>query len=388
MNNYVLISITGKNPQIFIKRLHSLNIEYKSYNKINYKNITLKLKYIDYLKIYKISSIYKIEIIRYYGLLKYKMLISRNVNILISFIISFIIILILSNTIFDIDVIHNDKNIRNLILEELKENKIDTFKLVPNFKQRFKIKERIIKNNKNIIEWLEIKRVGSKIIVKVTERRTNEKQEIFENRDVVAKKSGIILKIDAQKGVVQKKINDYVLKGDTIISGNIIKDETVKGQIPAQGKVYAETWYKVHVSYPLIYNEIIYLNDVKNNYIIKFFNTNISLKSNYKESEIEKKKILLKENIFPFMIYKEKQRKVKIKKEKLSNSDASKKAILLAENKIKLKLSKDEYIISKKALNFSTNNSRIDIDVFFKVYEDITDYKKLDPIVSDTPINE
>ena len=66
-------------------------------------------------------------------------------------------------------------------------------------------------------------------------------------------KSGIIIKVEAEQGVILKKKNDYVSQGETIISGDIIKDETVKGQVKAKGTVYAETWYKVHVSYPLIY---------------------------------------------------------------------------------------------------------------------------------------
>ena len=43
-------------------------------------------------------------------------------------------------------------------------------------------------------------------------------------------------------------------------------------------------------------------------------------------------------------------------------------------------LNKDEYIISKNTLNFSSNSSKIEVDVFFKVYEDITDYKNTDDI--------
>ena len=51
--------------------------------------------------------------------------------------------------------------------------------------------------------------------------------------------------------------------------------------------------------------------------------------------------------------------------------------------KIKSKLSKEEYIISKKTLNFTKNNSTIELDVFFKIYENITDYKKVDKSLLD-----
>ena len=38
-------------------------------------------------------------------------------------------------------------------------------------------------------------------------------------------------------------------------------------------------------------------------------------------------------------------------------------------------MDKDEYIIDKKTLNFTSNGSKIIVEVFFKVYENITDYK-------------
>ena len=41
-------------------------------------------------------------------------------------------------------------------------------------------------------------------------------------------------------------------------------------------------------------------------------------------------------------------------------------------------LKDDEYIISKKTLNFKQNESKIEVGVFFKVYENITDFKDAD----------
>ena len=74
----------------------------------------------------------------------------------------------------------------------------------------------------------------------------------------------------------------------------------------------------------------------------------------------------------------EKQRKTKTIKQVLTYDEALKKADLLAEKKILSRLSKDEYIISKKNLNFNGYGSKIVVDVFFKVYENITDYLDVD----------
>ena len=270
-----------------------------------------------------------------------------------------------------------------LISSELEENKIKKMSLIPSFNKRKKIIERIIKENKDDIEWLEIERKGSKLLVKVTQRKLNNKNEELNNRHIVAKKSGIIKRVEASSGVILKKKNDYVNKGDIIVSGDIIKDETVKGQVIAKGLVYAEVWYKVNISYPLYYEEVLYLDEIKPNIIVEIFNKKYQLRKNYVDSYLEKNKVLIDDNIFPFKVSLCKQRKIKKNKQKLTKEEAIKKAIEIANNKLSVKLDEDEYIIDKKTLNYTLNESTIIVDVFFKVYENITDYKNTDPILQE-----
>ena len=387
-NSYVKICITGKNPMLFMNRYVVNKIKFDMYKQINHNKIVLRISYDDYLLLASKTSIYDISIIKYYGIVKYVNFIKNNFSFIICFIISIIFLFIISNVCFTLEIVHNDSKIRNLVIKQLNAYNIKQYYFIPSFKKRRNIINKIIKNNKNKIEWLEIEKLGGKLIVKVTERKINPKKIEEENRHIVAKKSGIIKKIEASTGVIVKKKNDYVQKGDIIVSGDIIKDDTVKGQVCSKGLVYAETWYNVKIEYPLYYKETKYLNEIKNNYIIKFMNKNIALKKNYTDSYLEKKKILISEKIFPFEISLQKQRKIKVKKQILTSNEAIKKAMVVAENKIKSKLDSDEYIISKKTLNFSTTNSKIKMDVFFKVYENITDYKKADPNIINTPINE
>ena len=104
----------------------------------------------------------------------------------------------------------------------------------------------------------------------------------------------------------------------------------------------------------------------------------LSFRKNYATLYLENKKVLINSKVFPFSVRLEKQRKTKVKTQKYTKNKATQKAIELAEEKIKKKLSKDEYIISKKTLNFTSDKSKIKVDVFFKVCEDITDYKEVD----------
>lgn len=373
--NLVKICITGKNPKLFVKRFLINKYMYYELKQENYNKITFKIAYTDYLKLNEISTVYDHAIIKYYGYLKYINFIKQNLSFVISFLISIVFLFIISNICFNIEIVHNNKKIRNLISDELNNNNIKKFSLIPNFSKRKEVIQKIVKENKDDIEWLEIERKGSKLIVKLTERKLNLKKENLNNRHIIAKKSGIIKKIEAESGVIVKKVNDYVKKGDVIVSGDIIKDETIKGQVVSKGVVYAETWYKVNVEYPLYYEEVKYLDEIKNNIIISLFDNSYSLRKNYTDSYLEKKYILIKEKIFPFNIRVEKQRKTKVLIQELTKAEAIKKAEEIAENKINVKLAKDEYVISKKTLNYNINNSKIVVDIFFKVYENITDYE-------------
>ena len=378
MNSYVNISIVGKNPKLFIKRYVLNQISFEDFKEVSHKHITIKISYDDYLELLSKNKTYEIYINRKYGIVKYTSYIKENYTFVISLIIGFLFLFLISNTILEIDVVHNNSNLRNLIYDELKDNNISCFHFVPSFKKRKKIINKIVSDNKDKIEWLEIERYGSKLTIKVTERKLNKEKEDDKPRHIVAKKDGVIMKIEASNGVILKKKNDYVSKGETIVSGDIIKDETVKGQVRAVGRVYAEVWYLVTIEYPLYYEEVIYLNDVKQNIIVSFMKREAPLRKNYATNYLEHKNVLIKEKIFPFSVRMEKQRKTKVKKEKLETKEAIKKATKLAENKISVNLKDDEYIISKKTLNFKQNKSKIEIGVFLKVYENITDFKNAD----------
>ena len=50
-----------------------------------------------------------------------------------------------------------------------------------------------------------------------------------------------------------KKKNDYVNKGDVLISGLIHNKETIVSKKCAQGIIFGEVWYKVKIALPKYY---------------------------------------------------------------------------------------------------------------------------------------
>ena len=103
----------------------------------------------------------------------------------------------MSNIIFSVEVIHNDKNIVELIENELKKYNIEKYHLKKDYKYLNKVKEEILENNKHILEWLEIMEDGTKYVIKLVERKQEEKEKNYEYQSIVATKDAIITQIKA-----------------------------------------------------------------------------------------------------------------------------------------------------------------------------------------------
>ena len=166
--------------------------------------------------------------------------------------------------------------------------------------------------------------------------------------------------------------NDYVHKGDLLISGNIFKNDKSVRKVNAKGKVYAEVWYIVKTSVPFKYSEYSKTGRVINHYYLDINGKKITLIGKYDSKDTKNKKyVLIDKPYLFFKLYKEVKVEYKNKSVSISENDAYLKAIKSSEDKIKSTLSEDEYIISKKVLKKEVKYSKINIEVFFKIYKNI-----------------
>ena len=374
----VLLKIKGRKTNRFIKRLNSNDIEILSLLTVSDNVVIIKVYYSDLDTIYKLKSIYEVEIIRTYGFLWIKKFLKINKHLIIASIVGFMIFIFLTNIIFDIEVVHSNKDLRNLVKEELTNNGITKYSFKKSYDEINGIKEKIVKAHKDRIEWLEIENVGVKYIVRLEEREIIKNNDSNHPRSLVAKKDAIIKKVIADKGDIVKDENTYVKKGDVIVNGEIMLNDNSMGKVRALGKVYGEVWYVVKTSYPFVYYEETDTGRKHNIYKIKFLNKNFEFTLHKFKHKKNNEKVILKHNLLPLSFIYDRQRELKIKSQVLTFDEALIKAQALAISKINKNLSKDEYIIRFKHLKSSVNNSTIDIEMFFAIYEDITDYKEIE----------
>lgn len=372
MNNKYRIVITGKRPDYFIRELIKRNVNiYDLVNKKNKLEIVVDIDGIE--KINNIKTSYKYKIIDRYGLAKVKYMLKKYAIFLIFFAVGILINIVLSQIIFEVDVIHSNSYIRELVYNDLYDLGIRKFNFKVSYQRKEKIVKEILKKETNDIEWLEVEDVGTKYIVKVEQRKKNTENKVCENKNIVAKKDAMILEILADQGEVVRKKLDYVKKGDILISGVIHNKENIVSMRCAEGKVFGEVWYQVHLEVPKRYVEVNVTGREKRQLEIEVLNKRYTLFNNFKTYKREEFS-LVKSNLLPFSINYTKYLETNVKTFNYSVNDINSIALDMAQSRLLTKLGKEDTIISKKVLKKQEKGSKILVDVFIKVKEDITDY--------------
>ena len=371
MNN-VQIKIIHDNLNILIYYLSRNNIKF---------NYLYSKKDSHYFKIYKNDykrikrKFRKTKIVGYYGKENLLKFIKTNYIFLLSLLLGLVILYFLSTTIFFIEIHTDNKELKDRLYYELNNYNIRKYGRIKSYKELDKIKKEILKNNQDKLEWLEINKEGTKYKVLLTERIIPSIDDSNDSpRHIVASKDALIKHITSNNGVVLKDINDYVKKGEIIISGDLYKGETYIKSLRASGEVYGEVWYTVKTVVPYKYAEYVRTGKVINHYYLDFLGNKMTLIGKYNTNmSMNNIKLLVDKPYLGIKIYKEAKELYEYKEFNVTKDEAYIEAIKRSDKGIKNKLKEKEYIISKKVLNIYKRSSRIEVEVFYKVYENITD---------------
>lgn len=374
----IKIKVTGRNINKFLKRLINNNINIEKVIPISHKEIDLIINYQDLDKVLKLKTIYNIKIIRYYGKLRIIKRIKKDIFILSSLLISLLLIYTLSNIIFKVEVIHSNKNIIKLVTKELEDNGIKKYKFVKNYQEIEKIKNKILEENKDTLEWLEIIREGTKYTIRVEERIINNKPKDNKIYNIVASKNAVIKNIYAESGEKIRSINTYVKKGDIIISSDITLPNNEKISKTASGKVQGEVWYNINIEYPYQYHEIKYTGNKKKVLVLNLLNKRISFFDFHKYKTFNRNiKYIFNNNITPISLIYEDEYETNIINEVYDYNTAREKAITKAKEKILEKYPNIKDITNIKIIKEEDKKNKISLNLFVTCLEDITEYQEV-----------
>jgi similar to stage IV sporulation protein len=367
MNDRVLINVKG-----YIKRFIDKGIKYNiNFYHIDYlsdNEINVLINFKDYKLLKRVNYYSKIKLVKFEGLNGLKRHIKSYLFSYLLLLFSFILMDVITSYIVDINIIHENKEIRNLVQKELGNHGILKYHVGFSFEELQKIKNQILDDNPTSLEWMSITRKGMTYVVRVEERiiKVPPKEEGF--RHIVSNSDALITKVISNKGEVLVRSGDYVKKKDILISGQIKLYDEIKGNTLADGYVFGDVWYNATIKIPLKEDIKHYTGESRVNINI---NNKILLKNkyaNFVQDNIRELKILgLK-----IKIYKEKE--YKITKKVYSIKELDKIALEETKKAFIRRLGKNGTIKRENILKKEQNNSTIEYRIFVVTNELLNDY--------------
>lgn len=366
MNKFILIKVTN-NIKRFIDKCKKYEIDLHNVTYIDENKIIVKInkKDLEFIKKYNYYS--EIETYSKLGIDSIKEKIFNQKYFILLFIFCLIGMYFISNFILKINVIHSNKKIRELVREELNEYGISKYSYKKDFKELNKIKNKILEDKKDKLEWISITNIGMTYVVRIEERIIDEIKTKNEYCNVYANKEALITNIYSTAGEIIVSVNDIIKPNDLLISGTILLNEETKGYTCANGKIMGKVWYTTNISLEREYYKKEYTGKSRLN-----FSINKKVLRNNKYTKFDKK-YFIKTKFFT--LYKELE--YKNKKYKYNNKESLEQALLEVDNKFKIKLGDNGKVLSKKILNKEITDKSINLSVFVTTEENIAKQKVL-----------
>ena len=380
---YVRIAVEG----YFVERFINICISKKIYlakmkrekSTILYTDIGIS----DFKKVRKIAknAQCKIKIIEKKGLpfifKKYK---KRKIFALLLGLV-FCGILILSQYIWNIEIITESDLDRQELIEQLKENGLEIGERKKNIETK-KVVE-AIRLQRDDIAWIGIKLEGTNAIVEVIE--ATEKPDVInadEFCNIVSDKEGIIRKINVQNGTALVEEGDMVKKGNMLVGGYLEGKYTGTRYVHATAEIEATVWHsKKERVYCTQEIEVETGKEEKkykiniHNFQINFYKT-LSKFENY-DTIVETKKLTLFRNFYlPIsiekQIHKEKEKKIIT----YGKAELKEKTIAKLEEELEKEI-EDLGKVENKQVNYYEGKDYIEVEVIYEVRENIGAKEKI-----------
>ena len=360
------------------KKLFILNIK-RDKTTIIYANVGVK----DFKILSKIAKDNKcrIKIIKKKGMPfvfnKYK---KRKIFVILIAIV-ILVVLTLSNFIWNIQIEGVETIDKNELIGELKINGLDTGKL----KNKLDCSKIInqIRLERDDISWLGIELKGTNAIVKVVEAEA--KPELINEEEycnIIAKKDSEIIKISAINGTPVVKEGEIVTKGQTLIAGWMEGKFTGTRYVHAAGEVKAKVLYKEKTKIELKQNISEKTGNWETKYKIKFNNFEINL---YKTlSKFEKydtiyasNKLKIFSNFYlPIEVIKLKNYEIIEKEITYGAEEAIEVGKQILSDKLEKEIENKDNILQKH-VNTYASDTYIEVELIYEVLENIGTKEKI-----------
>ena len=196
-----------------------------------------------------------------------------------------LLIVLSSNFVWNVDIIEENGE----KLENISQDIENAGLRVGTLKSKVNTKEIInkIRLERKDIAWMGIEMKGTNVIVKIV--KADEKPDIIDEDEycnIISNKSGVITKINAQKGTANVKVGDTVKEGDVLINGWMEGKFTGVRYVHAEGEIEAKVWYTESKKIPYNLTQTQLTGNEENKYSIKINNFQINFTKKYSKFKI------------------------------------------------------------------------------------------------------
>ncbi|HEX7063938.1 MAG TPA: sporulation protein YqfD [Bacillales bacterium] len=227
------------------------------------------------------------------------------------------------------------------------------------------------------VAWVGANLNGTTYRFNVLEKEIPEEEKALTPRNLVAEKEAVIYDIYVEQGVAKVQPDEYVKKGDVLISG-VIGEKKHRKVVPAKGKVLGETWYESEITVPLVTELKTYTGKSYTKHAVYIFGFRIPVwgfsKPDFDKYDVKLKKTPMKFLGWTLPISYETKKYLqtdKVKRE-YTRKQATAKAKQLGKEDLLNQLDQNARIKSQKVLRETVDNGKVKVLMYYTVIEDIT----------------
>lgn len=386
-SGYVRISIKGESPEKFFQVCNNHNIfvwNIKRESKTKCSG-NIKLKDVDLVKQMNRPYRFKVKFTHKKGIPFVINKFFYKKELFTSLILSCLLIVLLSNIVWKIEVSGVPKELEEKINEQLIEYGIHPGALTFNLESPGDI-QRQLESDVDDLLWVGVQKKGTTYVLEGVEKVVVEKEKVEGPRNLIASKKGIIKKLYISKGQPLVSVHDYVEPGDVLVSGDLReaspdeKDEKSKKEpiyVAADGEIIADTWYEMDVTVPLISKKEKLTGNSSQSYFLKLNKFNLPIWG-FKTPDYKHKKVESKLNPIHFLKWELPISFFNVnifEKEVLTKKRAEKEAVKLgieqAKYELRRELGSEATIKSDKILHEAIENGKVRIKLHLSVEENI-----------------
>lgn len=226
------------------------------------------------------------------------------------------------------------------------------------------------------LTWIGVELKGTTFHFQVVEKQQPKKIEVTSPQNLVAKKKAIITHMFVEKGKSVVKVNDYVGKGQLLVSGFVGSEDKPK-ITSAQGIIKGQTWYKATVEVPLKTKFSVFNGDEQTRYNLNVWKISLPIwgftkpkYSNYEE-DITVRPLYFLQWQLPFYLQERTWRSKEDSVRVYTKNEAVEEGMKMARSHLEKQLEDDADIIGEKILHERVDNGKVELSIHYQVIEDI-----------------